>query len=82
MAPQQCPGQDTRYWKPEDIYDTPCVSCGLPMEFFKTDLRRACPHCGAPNVNPRNDMSCAAWCKSAPECLAQLGQTVDPATNG
>jgi endogenous inhibitor of DNA gyrase (YacG/DUF329 family) len=74
MSNSNCPGQDTRYWKPEDIYEMPCAQCGKPVEFFKDDLRRKCPHCGDYTVNPNNDMACAAWCKYAPECLAQLGR--------
>jgi len=72
MAPRQCPGQDLRYWTPECIYENCCTQCGKPVEFFKDDLRRRCPHCGAYTVNPRNDMACAAWCQHAEECLAQM----------
>ncbi|MEI6915712.1 MAG: hypothetical protein WCL39_11315 [Armatimonadota bacterium] len=72
MATPNCPGQDLRYWKPEDIYEQPCAHCGKPIEFFKTDLHRKCPSCGGFSVNPRNDMACAAWCNSAKECLKQL----------
>ncbi len=73
--PAHCPGQDTRYWTHEAIFEAPCAHCGRPVEFFKDDLRRRCPRCGAYTVNPRNDMACAAWCPSAPACLAQLGLT-------
>ena len=24
----RCPGQDSRYWKPEAIYNVPCAKCG------------------------------------------------------
>ncbi|MCE5309715.1 MAG: hypothetical protein LLG20_18945 [Acidobacteriales bacterium] len=75
MTKPSCPGQDTRYWKPEDIFEVPCTKCGRAIEFFKTDLKRQCPGCGAANLNPRNDLSCAAWCKSAEECLTELGRT-------
>jgi predicted RNA-binding Zn-ribbon protein involved in translation (DUF1610 family) len=74
MGDNKCPGQDMRYWKPEDIYELPCVACGRSMEFFKDDLRRLCPDCGEYTVNPRNDMSCADWCKYGPDCLEQLGR--------
>ena len=73
MSKPQCPGQDTRYWKPEDVFEVPCARCGRPMEFFKDDLKRNCPHCAQPNLNPRNDLACAAWCKAAPECQEELG---------
>ena len=74
MKRASCPGQDTQYWKPEDIFEAPCVHCAQPIEFFKDDLRRKCPHCGKYAINPRNDLSCAAWCKRAAECLDQLGR--------
>ncbi len=74
MSKPRCPGQDTRYWKPEDVFEVPCTKCGQALEFFKNDLKRNCPKCGAPNLNPRNDLSCAAWCKSAEECLAEVGR--------
>ncbi len=74
MAPANCPGQDLRYWTHEDIYELPCVHCGQLIEFYKDDLRRTCPHCSHCMVNPRNNMACAAWCKHAEECLAQLGR--------
>ncbi|NLC59127.1 MAG: hypothetical protein GX774_20010 [Armatimonadetes bacterium] len=74
MGSRRCPGQDTRYWTPEDLFEIPCAHCGAPLEFFKDDLRRRCPTCGRHTVNPRNDMACAAWCRWAAECLAQLGR--------
>ncbi len=77
MRDRHCPGQDTRYWRPEDVFEVPCVRCGQPLEFFKDDLRRRCPHCGAFCVNPRNDLACAAWCRSAAECLAQMGRAAE-----
>lgn len=73
MPRRHCPGQDTQFWTPDDINEQPCAHCGRMIEFFRDDLRRACPHCGVYTVNPRNDMKCAAWCKFAEECLAQLG---------
>jgi hypothetical protein len=69
-----CPGQDTRYWKPADIYEVPCARCGMAVEFFKDDLKRRCPRCGQSNLNPRNDLSCVSWCKTAAECLEELGR--------
>ena len=73
MPKRHCPGQDTQFWTPDNIFDKPCIHCGQMIEFFRDDLRRACPHCGEYMVNPENDMKCAAWCKFADECLAQLG---------
>ncbi|MEW6754783.1 MAG: HD domain-containing protein [Candidatus Latescibacterota bacterium] len=65
----QCPGQDTRYWKPGDIFEIPCEACGTPVEFFKTDVRRRCPRCGKRIQNPRVSLGCARWCSYARECL-------------
>ncbi len=79
MTTPRCPGQDLRYWTPEDIYEAACAHCGGAVEFFKDDLRRKCPHCGQYTVNPHNDMACAAWCQYAPECLAQLGREMPDA---
>jgi DNA-directed RNA polymerase subunit RPC12/RpoP len=73
VAEIHCPGQDLRYWKLDDIYEITCVHCGALIEFFKDDPRRLCKACGQRMLNPRNDMSCAQWCKHAKECLASLG---------
>ena len=73
MGRFKCPGQDSRYWKPNDIFQAPCAHCGQPIEFFKDDLRRKCFSCRKYTVNPRNDLGCAEWCKFGPECLAQAG---------
>ncbi len=78
MDKSKCPGQDLRYWTPKDIFEVPCTHCQKPVEFFKDDLRRRCPHCGQFNLNPNNDLACAAWCQSAPECLAELGRESPP----
>ena len=72
MAEINCPGQDLRYWKPRDIYEVMCAHCGAPIEFFKDDPRRCCRACGKFTLNPRNDMSCAKWCKSAAACLEAI----------
>ncbi|MFW6189488.1 MAG: HD domain-containing protein [Planctomycetota bacterium] len=66
---QRCPGQDTRYWKPEDVSEVECGGCGRMLEFFKTDGARRCPDCDARVVNPRVSMGCAQWCDHARECL-------------
>lgn len=64
-----CPGQDSRYWKPEDIFEIACGHCGQPVEFFKNDGTRRCIQCGSRVVNPRVSVGCALWCKQAKECL-------------
>ena len=65
----QCPGQDTRFWKPDDIFDVECQACGHPVEFFKTEARRRCSKCGKRIQNPKVSLGCAQWCSYAKECL-------------
>ncbi|MBI3947093.1 MAG: hypothetical protein HY321_14305 [Armatimonadetes bacterium] len=67
-----CPGQSTSFWKFEDIYNIPCVACGGLVEFFKTDVKRACPHCRQVVMNPKMDFACAEWCSKAEECLGPV----------
>jgi hypothetical protein len=71
MAIAQCPGQDKRFWKPEDIFESPCPHCGAAIEFWKDDPRRRCRGCGRTVANPRFDMGCAKWCKFAEACLGR-----------
>ncbi len=78
MGAAKCPGQDCRYWKPDDVFQAKCNHCGRLIEFFKDDLRRKCPYCKKLTVNPKNDLGCAKWCKSGGECLAQLGMRSPP----
>ncbi len=68
----RCPGQDSRYWKPEAIYNVPCAQCGSLIEFFKDEATRRCKKCGHKMVNPRMDFGCAAYCKYAEQCLGDL----------
>jgi len=74
MTLVKCPGQDPRFWKPEDIFDSPCPQCGEPVEFWKDDPRRRCTACGRTVDNPRFDMGCAQWCKYADACLGHARQ--------
>lgn len=69
----KCPGQDTRYWKPGDIFEISCPECGHEIEFFKDEATRRCRACGKVTVNPKMDFGCAAYCKYASECLGELG---------
>ena len=73
----RCPGQDKRFWKPTDIAESPCPSCGAAVEFWKDDVRRRCPACGAMVPNPGLDTGCAAWCRYADQCLGD-GAGGDP----
>ena len=69
----KCPGQDTRYWKPGDIFEIPCPGCGAPIEFFKDESTRRCRKCHRITTNPRMDFGCAAYCKYAEQCIGELG---------
>ncbi len=73
---QKCPGQDTRYWTPEDVTEVECGGCGRTVEFFKTDGVRRCPNCGERVINPAVSMGCAQWCEYARECLGFDPKTV------
>lgn len=68
----QCPGQDTRFWKPGAIFDAPCPKCGKPIEFFKDESSRKCKNCGSHVINPRMDFGCASYCQNAEQCLGAL----------
>jgi len=69
MGQTMCPGQDTAFWKPGDIFEVECASCGHELEFFKDDASRRCRKCGAKVANPRLNLGCAQWCEHAKECL-------------
>lgn len=73
-----CPGQDTRYWKPDDIFDAACPACGGRVEFFKDDVSRTC-RCGHLIENPRVGLGCARWCGHAVECLDRTPGAADGA---
>ncbi len=68
----QCPGQDSRYWKPGAIFEVKCPNCEEPVEFFKDDTSRRCKNCGHKFVNPHMDFGCAAYCQFAEQCLGSL----------
>ncbi|MCF7974737.1 MAG: HD domain-containing protein [Phycisphaerae bacterium] len=65
----RCPGQDQRYWKPDDIFEVNCSQCGYPIEFFKDEARLKCRQCKHTVINPRIDLGCAEWCQYAAQCL-------------
>jgi HD superfamily phosphodiesterase len=68
----KCPGQDSRYWRPNAIYEVECPECGRMVEFFKDDTTRRCPHCRHQFVNPHMDFGCAAYCKFADQCIGTM----------
>ena len=65
----KCPGQDTRYWKKEDIFETNCPVCQTTAEFFKDDVRRRCTKCNSWIPNPKLDLGCIDWCNYAEQCV-------------
>ncbi|MBW1982731.1 MAG: hypothetical protein JRJ12_16095 [Deltaproteobacteria bacterium] len=67
----RCPGQNTMFWKPDDIYDVTCPNCGRQVEFWKDDARRTCV-CGHRFMNPRRDLGCLEWCKYAEKCMPEM----------
>jgi len=69
MAQTMCPGQDTAFWKPGDIFEVKCGACGYEMEFFKDDAQRRCKNCGQRVANPKLNLGCAQWCEHAAKCL-------------
>ena len=70
----KCPGQDTRFWKPNDVYTVECPKCGKPVEFFKDDIRRRCQECGHMFINPELNLGCARWCQFADQCVGAMGK--------
>ena len=75
----KCPGQDQRFWKPEDIFEVDCHKCGSSIEFWKDESTIKCPKCHQEMLNPRIDLSCAQWCKYAEKCLGALENKEDVA---
>jgi HD superfamily phosphodiesterase len=71
----KCPGQDMRFWKPGDIFETQCPKCGAKVEFFKDEVRRKC-RCGHEIVNPKMNFGCAAWCQYADQCVGVIPEEV------
>jgi len=67
----RCPGQDTRYWIPSDIFEIPCKKCGYEVEFFKDDIVRNCENCGQRMLNPRKDLGCAESCSFSEKCAQE-----------
>jgi len=71
----RCPGQDMRFWKPGDIFETQCPKCGRKIEFFKDEVSRKCG-CGHEIVNPKMDLGCAAWCPYAEQCVGDVPEEI------
>jgi len=72
----KCPGQDTRFWKPDAITEIPCPKCGHQVEFFKDETTRKCDQCGHRFVNPGMDFGCAVYCPYAEQCVGSLPEEI------
>jgi hypothetical protein len=81
MEQMKCPGQDTRFWKPDDIFVAECPKCGAEIEFFKDDARRRCAWCGHMFYNPKIELGCAEWCQYAEKCVPDLVKAKKAALN-
>jgi len=68
----KCPGTDTQFWKPNDIFEIKCPACGAIIEFFKDDSKRHCSKCGELFVNPRLELNCFEYCKFGKQCKEYL----------
>lgn len=68
----KCPGQDQRFWKPDDIFEINCKGCGKVVEFWKDESSQKCPSCGVKMWNPKVEMGCAEWCQYADQCVGDL----------
>lgn len=72
----KCPGQDQRFWKPDDIFEVKCPECQVAVEFWKDEPKRKCPGCKELVRNPKIDLGCAQWCQYAEQCLGDaVGET-------
>ena len=79
MAETHCPGQDMRFWKPEDIFTVPCPFCRGEIEFWKDEPVRPCPNCRKEVRNPKLDAGCAQWCGHASECVEPASEAAKEA---
>src|SRR5210317_1542574 len=68
----KCPGQDSRYWQADAIFEARCPECDADVEFFKDDTTRKCKKCGHRFLNPGMDFGCASYCKYADQCIGNL----------
>ncbi|MBB1094590.1 phosphohydrolase [Rhodopseudomonas palustris] len=68
----KCPGQDTKYWKDDAIFEVNCPKCGTAIEFYKDDTTRKCGQCNHRLVNPKMDFGCASYCQFAEQCMGTL----------
>ncbi|MGK5091853.1 hypothetical protein WDW89_07510 [Deltaproteobacteria bacterium TL4] len=72
MMQHRCPGQDMRNWTADAIFEVSCPNCREEIEFWKDEPLHYCHGCGSEVRNPRIDMGCADWCKSAQKCVGVI----------
>jgi len=75
----KCPGQDQRFWKPDDIFEVQCPGCGGAIEFFKDEPKLKCRKCRRMVLNLKINLGCAEWCKYAEQCLGSMKKSDDQA---
>ncbi|MFA5099819.1 MAG: phosphohydrolase [Candidatus Omnitrophota bacterium] len=66
IAPE-CPGQDRRNIKVENVT---CVNCGYQVEMFSDEMNVRCPKCKEQVCRQRLP-SCVDWCAHARECVGE-----------
>jgi len=77
VSVQKCPGQNRRFWTPEDINEISCPVCGGPVELWKDQGITKCPKCGFSIRNPKVELGCAQWCRFAAECIGERSEDAD-----
>ena len=75
MSEFRCPGQDMRYWKPEDICLVECPHCQAEIEFWKDEPMRVCSSCGCEVRHPKMDLGCGLWCEHAEKCIGNTSKS-------
>lgn len=68
----KCPGSDTQFWTPYDIFEIRCQSCSSSVEFFKDDGQIRCRNCGELYNNPKLKENCFEYCKFGKQCKEHL----------
>ncbi len=83
MSDSHCPGQDMRFWRPEDIFDVVCPACQNEIEFWKDEPMRVCSQCKREILNPNLNATTAAfymlsWQERRHEKTGRSGEDVKP----
>ncbi|MBF0432643.1 MAG: hypothetical protein HQK83_15265 [Fibrobacteria bacterium] len=72
MSQKQCPGMNPSFWKPKDVDEHKCPSCGNTVEFWKDDVKRVCHKCKKVIFNPKLGNLCLSYCDKAEDCIGSL----------